>query len=383
MLQIADMGVVADDLTGACDVAACFAAQVGPVVVALTPDGSSGDDGPDLRVINTQSRLGDPQAARQTLRRVGKRLAGKQVVFKKIDTGLRGPIGAELEGLLEGLKQSGGDWSCIVAPAAPSIGRTTCDGVQYDNGLPIDKGALSRDPSAPPLSANVRAAIERTGRVDCQVCDARDQADLQRIVDTHLGSRRVVFAGSLGLALALADRLAAAARTPRALSPVRRPMIVCGSCHPRSVRQVEQARGRGIAILTFDPVKMRFDAATEPSRDEVVLARILPPDAGTKLGSSRQITTAFIAALCPLLERIKPDGLGIVGGETAYHLLRLLEASGLEVYQRRAEVIACARISGGSLGGCPLVCKGGSVGPEDAVLQILSLLTSIDYRKDE
>ena len=70
---------------------------------------------------------------------MGTALAGKRIVFKKIDTGLRGPIGAELAGLLEGLRNSGNDWSCVVAPAAPSIGRTTRDGMQYENGTPIDE----------------------------------------------------------------------------------------------------------------------------------------------------------------------------------------------------------------------------------------------------
>ena len=101
MLETSDVGVVADDLTGACDVAACFASKVGSVGVCLLPDGKL-SGGLTFQVINTQSRLEQPQTAGRILRRVGTWLAGKRIVFKKIDTGLRGPIGAELDGLLEG-----------------------------------------------------------------------------------------------------------------------------------------------------------------------------------------------------------------------------------------------------------------------------------------
>lgn len=248
--------------------------------------------------------------------------------------------------------------------------------MQYDNGVRIDQGALSNDPNSPPLSANIRTVIEQTGRGNYRVCDAQHQEDLQRIVDAHLGKGRVVFAGSLGLALALANRLSAARhRTVTGLS-AHRPMMVCGSHHPQSVRQVERARGNGIRILSFDPSLMGFDVARELPGEGAVLVRILPGEPRTKACSPTQIMTSFIAALRPLLKQIEPDGLGIVGGETACRLLQRLGAKRLDVYQQQAEVIACARISGGRMHGCPMVSKGGSVGAEDAILQMLSILST-------
>jgi uncharacterized protein YgbK (DUF1537 family) len=381
MLETSDVGVVADDLTGACDVAACFASKAGAVGVWLSPVGKL-SGGPPFQVINTQSRLEHPQTAGRILRRVGTWLAGKRIVFKKIDAGLRGPIGAELDGLLDGLRESGDDWSCVVAPAAPSISRTSRGGVQYENEVPIDQGALSKDPNSPPHSANIRTVIEQTGRGDCLICDAQTQEDLQQIVDAHLGESRFVFAGSLGLAMAVANRLGAASYKPARGFPARRPMIVCGSRHPRSIRQVERAKCGGIPILTFDPAFMRFDATSAPGREGVIIVRILPNEVGANACSPLQLMGSFITALDPLLKRIEPDGLGIVGGETAYHLMQGLGAERLEVYQRHIEIIACARISGGVMDGKRMVCKGGSVGREDAVLQMISLLTTTHGRED-
>jgi D-threonate/D-erythronate kinase len=378
MITMDDTGILADDLTGACDVAACFTPVAGPVGVRLSPDGPF-VGGSAFHVINTQSRLEDPKKAYNILYRVGTTLAGKRIVFKKIDTGLRGPIGAELAGLIEGVSVSGHAWSFVVAPAAPSIGRTTRDGVQYENGIPIDQGAFAVDPHMPPFSAEIRTTIEQTGSGGYLVCDAENQEDLQRIVDTSLQKARIIFVGSLGLAEALASRLGTAPCYPPRIAPAKRPMLVCGSCHLQSIRQTQQAQTGEIQILDFDPARQCFQQVIPSEGKPTMLVRMLPRLSADVACSPRQIMASFLATLDPLLKKIKPDGLGVIGGETAYHLLQHLGVKNVEVYQRRAEVIACARIIGGVMDGCRLVCKGGSVGPDDSVLQMRSLLTSADY----
>src|SRR6476620_3418690 len=92
--------VLADDLTGACDVGAEL--LPGPAGVVVHPSGES--PRPEMRpatvcVRNTQSRTLPPaEAARRVgaaLADVGSGWAG--LVLKKIDTGLRGPLGAEID----------------------------------------------------------------------------------------------------------------------------------------------------------------------------------------------------------------------------------------------------------------------------------------------
>ncbi len=374
MLETEDLGIVADDLTGACDVAACFAPQVGSVGVKLSADSDSVGL-QTLQVLNTQSRLLDCVSARSILAQVGALLVSKRVVFKKIDTHLRGPIGAELAGLLEGLSYSGKQWTCVVAPAIPSIGRTTRQGVQYDHGIRIDQGVLSNDPDSPPLSADIRLVIKQTGGGDCLVADAESQEELEQVVDTYLAGDWVVFAGSLGLAVALANRLKSLPHRLETGPPARHPLLVSGSRHPRSAAQLERARQAGVLSIGFEPALLHFDETIGPDWKGPLLIRILPGDPSTSTRPAGAILESFVDALCSLLERIKPDGLGIIGGETAYHTLRRLAAQRLEVFERQSEVIARSRIVGGVMDGCRFVCKGGSVGPEDAVLQMLSLLT--------
>jgi len=370
-----DLGIIADDLTGACDVAACFAPQLGSVAVAISLDFEP-FPAKDTGVINTQSRLKSCESARDLLCQVGSALVSKKVIFKKIDAGLRGPVGAEIAGLLAGLNRSGKKWSCVVAPAIPSIGRTTRDGVQYDQGIPIDQGALSYDPHSPPAGADIRQVIKQTGGGDFLVADAESSEDLDRIVDTHLAEECVVFAGSLGLARALAGRLRGNYRRVETGPPAKRPLLACGSCHLNSSRQMEQAQRGGNSVLGFWPAQRHFDKPIEHVGKWPLLVRILPSEDAQAIPLSETLLASFVDALASLRAQLNPDGLAVIGGETAYHLLRRLGARRLNVLGRQAEVIASSRIVGGFMDGCRFVSKGGSVGADDAASQMLSLLTS-------
>ena len=194
-------------------------------------------------------------------------------------------------------------------------------------------------------------------------------------VDTHLAKGRVVFAGSLGLALALASRLKGLPRSLEMVLPARRPILIYRSRHPQSTCQLERARREGVRSLSFEPAVLRLDETIGRDWNGPLLIRILPAELSASNRSPGTILPSFLNAHCSFLERIKPDGLGVIGGETAYRILQRLGAQRLEVLQRQAEVIACSRIVGAVMDGCRFVCKGGSVGPVDAVSQMLSVIT--------
>jgi uncharacterized protein YgbK (DUF1537 family) len=303
-------------------------------------------------------------------------LGSKTIIFKKIDAGLRGPVGAEIDGLLAGLNRSEKKWTCVVAPAIPSIGRVTRGGVQYDQGIPINQGALNLDPHSPPASADIRQVIKQTGGGDFLVADAESSEDLERIVDDHLTGGCVVFAGSLGLARALAGRLRGLSRNTEKGPSAQRPILACGSRHPQSSRQMELVQRQGNRVLGFEPSQRRFDKPVEGKAQWPLLVRILPGEAPENGEPSGTLLESFVDGLATLREQVNPDGLAVIGGETAYQLLNRLGARRLDVFNCQAEVIASSRIASGVMDGCRFVSKGGSVGPDDAACQMLSLLTS-------
>ena len=374
-LDFHDLGIIADDLTGACDIAACFAPTIGPVSVAVSLDLASGNR-EDVDVTNTQSRLVDGNVARDLLFGVGRTLSSKSFIFKKIDAGLRGPVGAELAGLLAGLEASGKEWRCVVAPAIPSIGRITRGGIQYEDGVPIHQSALSQDPHSPPASADIRQIIRNTGGGDYCVADAESADDLERIVACHLTYQHIVFAGSLGLARALAQKVRGASRSVVSAPPAERPMLVCGSRHPLAVRQMELAERAGNQAVGFNPFSRVFES---PKRGGGHTPLLLGIKADTAAGSDQpagSLLSAFVEGTAEFRDKLHVDGLAVIGGETAYELLRRLGARRLDVLRSHAEVIADSRINGGSMDGCRFISKGGSVGSEDAARRMLALLTS-------
>src|SRR2546427_7387900 len=139
--------VLADALTGACDVGAEL--LPGPGGVVVQPALETRDPAPrgTICVRNTQSRtLGPADAARRVaaaLADVGPGWAG--LVLKKIDTGLRGPLGAEIDATMDAL----GVEEAFVLPAIPEVGRTTLAGRQMIGGVPVNETAFACDPHHP------------------------------------------------------------------------------------------------------------------------------------------------------------------------------------------------------------------------------------------
>ena len=161
--------VVADDLTGAAELAAFVGRPERPARVAwagrdgrldasargVDARGTSprSADAPSI-VIDTESRNLAPSDARARLAGVARDLPPEVlagVIYKKIDSTLRGPIRDEIT-LLHALARLG---PVVAAPAYPRMGRTTVGGVQYLNGVPVADGPAGDDPVAAARESDV------------------------------------------------------------------------------------------------------------------------------------------------------------------------------------------------------------------------------------
>jgi uncharacterized protein YgbK (DUF1537 family) len=399
--------VLADDLTGACDVGVELLPWPDGVVVHPGPDASAPAPRPGtLGVRNTQSRTVPPaEAARRVssaLDDVGPRWAG--LVLKKIDTGLRGPLGAEIDAAMEAL----GVPEAFVLPAIPEIGRTTQQGRQLIAGVPVHQTAFARDPHNPIQDASVPAVIEATGRrraavlglgtvrgdiaggidaarargAEVVVCDAETDADLERAVRALLlRGRPLLLVGSTGLARALrrvlgtehGGRARVAGPSAAAGSGV---LVVAGSAHPATRAQLERAAGRGvfetIAVGTTADAAAAGLAAGRVLRARRAVALVPPPEPSAD--GSDAVLAALRKAALAALSRARPAGLVLIGGETAYHVLEGIGSPPLWLEARLAPLVVRARLMSGAYGGLGLVTKGGSTGPVDLVGAIVRQL---------
>jgi D-threonate/D-erythronate kinase len=234
--------IIADDLTGAAD---CAAACGSDALVIL--DDSCAVPTADVVAFDANTRcMTAEHAAAETARIVRSHPAS--IVYKKIDSSLRGHVAAEITAALDAYRSLGHpDAIAVVAPAFPAMGRTTTGGRQYVRGVPLEKGAL-------------------TGLPNSVICDAGTDQDLRAIAAKWIGCA-VLWVGSAGLMSALMPTPEKREPTaPKADGPI---IFAVGSLSERSRQQVEALADAGIGndlILVGEPESLahQISARREP-----------------------------------------------------------------------------------------------------------------------
>jgi uncharacterized protein YgbK (DUF1537 family) len=218
------IGLVADDLTGACDSALPFLAA-GPVRVGLWPHVPAGEVA--CAAVSTETRS-EPELASVRGRVAAVRLNG-DLLYRKLDSMLRGSPVADLE---SALAVAGG--RCLVAPALPGEGRVTVCGAQRWPGGSVDLRVLLA-----PLLAE--------GAVELR--DAVTDADLDAVAADALAHGDRVLAGSAGLAAALARALGLGPPPAAPGQDCERPLAVVGSLAAAAQATFASARGWVVQVL--------------------------------------------------------------------------------------------------------------------------------------
>jgi uncharacterized protein YgbK (DUF1537 family) len=329
--------IVADDLTGACDSGALFAGK-GPVTVTVWP--RSAPDAP-VRVVDTESRRLRSSAAADRVRAVA--ADGRGRWFKKIDSTLRGPIGAEVEALVDVVAAPG----ALVCPAFPAQGRVVRErellvhGEARSSVVKLLRPQLRAPIAWIPLAqvrAGVAALAERIGRFagTVAVADAETDDDLAALVEAALEHEpSPLLVGAAGLAGALARRLGLLAERP-AMPRARRWLVLVGSRHPVSRRQADEARRAGLRVLTTPETDARGAAAAVVARE----AR-------------------------GLLEAGAVDLVAVTGGATALALFEALAAEGIDLVGAPREGLALGHLRAPRFPALPIVTKAGGFGTPD------------------
>ena len=145
--------VVADDLTGAAEVAG-VARLAGFSVAIVTQLATSVLHSYEVVVLDTHTRAHSPQkAARQIAHHFDTiEVPAGALVFKKTDSVLRGPVAAELTALMRVANFR----NVLLLPANPSKGRTIAHGIYYINGVPIHRTDFRWDADYPVRAPHVK-----------------------------------------------------------------------------------------------------------------------------------------------------------------------------------------------------------------------------------
>src|SRR5688572_939807 len=138
---------LADDLSGALDAAAAFHEAGRSVIVTLSPDKLPTMPAADVVGITTETRNASAaEAAALVAAAIAQgRVRGARLLYKKIDSTLRGPVAAEVTALAAAMPHA----TILFCPANPRAGRTVRDGVLLVHGVPVASTEFARDPVSP------------------------------------------------------------------------------------------------------------------------------------------------------------------------------------------------------------------------------------------
>jgi uncharacterized protein YgbK (DUF1537 family) len=287
--------IVADDLTGALDTATPFALAGRSVVCAVRPEalGAALATHAEVVVVNTVTRHVAPDIAARVVGDVTRALGRQRpaLVFKKIDSRLKGNVGAETAALAEAL----GFRTALVAPAIPDQRRWTIAGMVTGHGVPTPL------PIAPHF-------VDHTLAID--IADAASAADLAtRAAATDW--TRTLAVGARGLGQALAGAPCSEAPTPFVRTPST--LFAIGSHDPITAAQVAALAG---AELLDAPLGTLIAL---PTRLPAVIR-----STGTFVGPDSELSARFAQGVVQSIDSAAPQCVLLCGGDTALAVLDAL-----------------------------------------------------------
>lgn len=341
------VALISDDLTGALDAAAPFALAGWRTVVATAPRhlaAALAADGEILALsLNSRDIAGEDAGARAA--EAAGALAGVPVLFKKIDSRLKGHVGREssMVAALRGLSR------IVICPAIPELGRI------------VRGGALQGAGVAQPLPVAALAAVPAGFAATCP--DAVTDADLDRIVAMSKGALLV---GARGLAAALARSLGPAPEPSRAGGALSLPIaFVIGSRDPITLAQIDPMCGLAA------PLGLRRIAAPDGivedagPRQPVTVLQAVPGGGAEQAVVAERLAGGAVRDVLP-----GQRSLVLTGGETAAAVLRKM---GVGVLHLLAEVEPGLPISLplDFPGALTIVTKSGGFGDAGCLFRIL------------
>jgi uncharacterized protein YgbK (DUF1537 family) len=394
MLRMSRVLVIGDDLTGSNATGALFA-RFG--MHTMTVRGGSPFPDIDALVVNLGNRHVPPDEARGAVRATIEAAGDVRLVVKRVDTTLRGNVGAETDAAMEVLGVR-----AIVVPAYPDAGRVTVGGLHLVDGVPLAETAAARDALNPVSSSRVATILrEGTSRSiteipldvvergvgataeamrdagEIVVCDATRNAHLRVIamaaaeVSQHWLS---VDSGPFGVRLAAALGIAPG-DDPR--PPV---LAVIGSITAITTDQVletEQTLGaRYVEVSGTEDPQAIADRVGALLREDPQVVGVRTTAGKLSRDLAAKLPGALAEATRLVLTRYRIGGLYATGGDIATAITAALDTDGFVIDDEVVPLAVVGRLAGGPFNGLPFATKGGLIGDQTAAVACIERLTS-------
>lgn len=418
------LGCIADDLTGASDLALMLAREGLRTIQTIgVPREGLDLSAADAVVVALKSRTIPPQQAidQSLAAATALRKAGASHLFFKycstFDSTDEGNIGPVTEALLA---FTGSDFT-LACPAFPANGRTIYKGHLFVNGVPLHESSMKDHPLTPMRDSNLVRILQRqtelsVGLVPYEDVEpgpdalrsafARERAAGHRVVivdavsDTHLRSIGMAAAdfplitGGSGVAMGLPAAYrqdAASASAPRGASfdaPDGRPIILAGSCSSATQGQVKAAIDAGVPALRLDPMQLASKdvtaqtaldwlAAQQTNGPVLIYSTSTPDDVQAvqgKLGrmNAGEIVEKTLADIARALPALGFTRIIVAGGETSGAVVNALDVQALTIGPEIDPGVPWTRSLGGA--DLALALKSGNFGAPDFFLKAWTML---------
>ncbi|WP_059173447.1 four-carbon acid sugar kinase family protein [Bacillus sp. FJAT-27445] len=410
--------LIADDLTGACDSGVQFTQKGLKSVVSLDGTIPTGMQS-EVIIFDTNSRALPKDEAYQSVDRIAEQIESVPytLLYKKIDSTLRGNIGSEVDALMDRLQLD----IAVIAPAFPELGRTTEKGIHYLNGVPVNDTEIANDPKTPVKEANIIKLLSSQSKRDAAlfptgvfaegpgaveavinefvaenklllVFDAASSDDLREVVRNLKDLPfRVAWVGSAGLAEALSSggRQSMALSTMLESSGKGPIFVVCGSRSGVAKRQVEHILdfSNTVSVLLvpealLDEGSRIAEIARCRSELQAFLSKgkdvVLHVETGVGVPVSRSADIPYIIAdalgeiASAAIQTHSLGGVVMTGGDTAKAIAKKLGVQGMELFGEAERGLPVSRLLGAF--GLPAVTKAGAFGSDQSLLSALKLL---------
>jgi uncharacterized protein YgbK (DUF1537 family) len=422
--------LIADDLTGGADSGAQFAKRGLSTLLISVKEGAQIDFSKyasnDVLVINTDSRRLTPDKASDLVSSLCREYDRNlfPVIYKKIDSTLRGNVGFEIDAILKETKIP----ICFMTPAYPDQNRTLINGILMVGGKPVALTEAARDAASPVQESHVQKLLQdqsrnNIGKIELShvaashehlkkiveeernkgnkiiVFDVMTREDLRNVADVGFDlDKRPLFVGSAGLAEEVARKLSPSEpyiKNQTATKSSTHVFIISGSVSGVTHEQLRRLQRRDIISFELNKSFLTkegpdFEAAKGElipnisdalAKGHVVLRtcpeRLISGDPKTSPIHLKIVKVIGEVALAVLKEShigIRDTALVLTGGDTAFSVLNLLKIEGIEIGGEILKGIVIGRLIGGTWNGLKVITKAGAFGKEYALEKIINML---------
>lgn len=417
--------IIADDLTGAADTGIQFAKRgLYTILIPFHMEAVRDLHAAQVIALNTDTRRMPSERAYERVKETASLLKDRNSIYKKIDSTLRGNVGAEIEAVMD----AAGIGFAILAPAFPTYGRTTVNGVHLVNGQPLSRTEAASDPVSPVSESHIPTLIRgqtrlKIGQIGLKELH-REQIPLKQTISQHVdnGERIIVFdavtdddlsiiaetamsisppplmVGSAGLA----DQVSRILRQ-REHRPITRKtksdgaiIVVSGSLSAVTSKQLDAIgeAGKG-EIIYVDAGELIESRTADSKREDEIVSKVISVMSSTRVAGIRSAGTCRTAPAYANeadLPRLIVDCLGrltlqivrrcpqpisgliLTGGDMALAAFRHLGISGVRLVDEILPGIPCGEVIDGEFGGLTVVTKAGAFGDESALIKCIDFL---------